>query len=356
MSLAVSHPSRAGTSDTHPSPARNFDVQKVAEGVYAVIRKDLPGMMVDANNVFLVGEEDVIVVDTSGAPAITREVLAALRSLTPKPVRYVINTHWHDDHISGNSVYREAFPGVEFIGHAAMREYLPERGAAARKDFLEGAPKFLAHMKDLFAKGKSLGGTDLTAEERASYQSDFSLIELVLAEAPSVKTILPTLTVEDRLVLHRGPRTIEVRQLARGHTAADLIVHLPKEGIVITGDLVVWPVPLVGGEQSHIGDWVLALDRLQSLRPRILIPGHGPVLRDDSYIKQLRELFTSVMTQTEAAVRLGETLERTRKSVDLSSLRARFAGDSGVRKALFDNYAKGPAVEAAFREATAKAR
>src|SRR4030095_2395316 len=74
------------------TPARNFEVQKLAEGVYAVIRKDLPGLMVDANNVFIINDADVVVVDANGAPSITREVLAALKKLTNKPVKYVINT------------------------------------------------------------------------------------------------------------------------------------------------------------------------------------------------------------------------------------------------------------------------
>src|SRR5215216_6327832 len=77
----------------HIQTARNFEVQKIAEGVYAVIRKDPPGLMVDANSVFIINDDDVFVVDTSGAPSTTKEVLAALRKLTDKPVKYVINTH-----------------------------------------------------------------------------------------------------------------------------------------------------------------------------------------------------------------------------------------------------------------------
>ena len=124
------------------SVAGNFEVQKIGEGVYAVIRKDLPGLMVDANNVFIINDDGVVVVDSNGAPSITKEVLAALRRLTTKPVKFVINTHYHDDHIRGNQVYRDAFPNVEFIGHAFAREYLPGQGAVNRKRFLEGAPRF----------------------------------------------------------------------------------------------------------------------------------------------------------------------------------------------------------------------
>lgn len=79
-------------------------------------------IIVDANNVFIINDNDVVVVDANGAPGITREVVAALRKITSKPVRYVINTHWHDDHIRGNKVYRDAFPGVEFIGEDSLRD------------------------------------------------------------------------------------------------------------------------------------------------------------------------------------------------------------------------------------------
>lgn len=75
--------------------AANFEVQKLADGVYAVIRKEPPGLMVDANNAFIVGPDNVTVVDANGAPGMTREVLSALRTITSKPVRYVVNTHYH---------------------------------------------------------------------------------------------------------------------------------------------------------------------------------------------------------------------------------------------------------------------
>lgn len=336
------------------NPARNFVVQKLAEGVYAVIRQDLPGLMVDANNVFIINDEDVIVVDANGAPSITKEVLAALRKLTDKPVRYVINTHWHDDHIIGDTVYRAAFPNVEFIGHARNREYLSNQGKVNRQNFATGAAQFATYLRKLMAENKNLAGGELTTEERDSLNSDLRLVDLVLAEAPQTQLTLPTLSVEDRLTLHRGSRVIEVRHLGSGHTAGDLIVHLPKENIVITGDLVVWPVPLVGDEQSHIGAWSATLEKIRALQPALIVPGHGPVLRDDAYVKQLTTLFASIQQQTAAAATRGETLEQARKSVKLDEFRRQFAGDSPVRKLLFSQYVAGPGIAAAYREAASK--
>ena len=261
--------------------AANFDVQQLADGVYAVIRKDPPGLMVDANNVFIVTDEDVVVVDANGAPAITREVLAALRRITNKPVRTVVNTHYHDDHIRGNQVYRDAFPGVAFIGHAFSGEYLPGEGAANRKNFLESAPPFVTQLRGMLKDGKSLMGGALTVEERASMASDIELASLVLLDGVAAETVLPTVTVTDRLRLQRGRRTIDILHLGNGHTAADLVVHLPQERIVITGDLVVWPVPLVGDPQSRVSEWSATLDAIRALKPAAIVPGHGPVLRDD---------------------------------------------------------------------------
>jgi glyoxylase-like metal-dependent hydrolase (beta-lactamase superfamily II) len=336
------------------SPARNFDVQKLAEGVYAVIRQDPPGLMVDANNVFIINDDDVVVIDSNGAPLITKEVLAALRKLTNKPVKYVINTHWHDDHIRGNQVYRDAFPAVEFIGHPSTREYLPNQGAINRKQFLEGAPKFLDVIKESMEKNKSLTGSDLSPEERTSYMSDVRLAEFVLRDGAAAQTILPTITVADRLTIYRGARQIQIQHLGAGHTAADLVVHLPIEGILITGDLVVWPVPLVGDPQSHIGAWAVTLEKLCGLKATKIVPGHGPVLHDMSYLKTLAAMFTSISVQTAAAISRGETPEQARKSVKLDEFRKQLAGDSPVRRVLFSNYVAYPAVGVAFREASKK--
>jgi len=330
--------------------AANFAVQKLADGVYAVVRQDPPGLMCDGNSAFIVDDDGVVVVD---CPEASREVLAALRRVTDKPVRYVVNTHWHDDHVIGNQVYRDAFPGVEFVAHAATRAYLPGQGAANRQQMIAGAPQGVAMLRERLAQGENLQGQRLSPEERVSYESDIALAEHYLAVVPGAEIVLPTITVEDRLTLHLGGRDVEVRAVGRGHTGGDLVVYLPRERIVLSGDLVVWPVPLVGREQSHVHEWSAALDRLRALRPAAIVPGHGPVLHDDGYLKLMAELFTTIAHQTDAAVAQGKTLEETRQAVDLAELRRRFAGDSQLRGALFDTYVAGPGVAAAYREAKA---
>jgi glyoxylase-like metal-dependent hydrolase (beta-lactamase superfamily II) len=266
-------------------------------------------------------------------------------------VKYVINTHWHDDHIIGNQVYRDNFPNVEFIAHAATRAYLAGKGISVRQDFHKQIPAFAGQIRSALNANKNLRGEPITEEERMSYESDLRLADGYMTVPGDFQPVLSTHTITNELTLYHGGRVIEIRHLGRGHTSGDLVVHLPKEGIVATGDLIVWPVPFVGGDQSHVADWGDTLEKLSALHAKILVPGHGPVMRDDSYLQLVTRLMNCVKQQTEAAVAKGaNTVEEARKNVDLTELRRDFVGESKVRRVLFSAYVAGPAVESAFKD------
>jgi cyclase len=349
--VAAGGPADQPQNQKSPAEAGDFEIQKLSEGVYAAVRRQPPLFSFDPNNVFIINDDDVIVVDANASLTATKELLAALRKLTGKPVKYVVNTHWHDDHIVGNQVWREAFPGAEFIGHASALKDRPTTGAANRRGMLEGGKAYAARLRGLVEQNKSLAGTPITEEERVNYLGDVAWLERALAEAHDVKIMLPTLAIEDRLTLHRGARVIDIRHLGRGHTGADLIVHLPREGVLITGDLVVWPIPLIGST-SYPAAYSATIEKLLTLPANIIVPGHGPVMRDQEYIKLLSRLLLSLKEQTAAAVARGETLEQARKSVNLTEFRSLLAGDSPLKRILFGDYVSGAGVAAAFREAT----
>jgi glyoxylase-like metal-dependent hydrolase (beta-lactamase superfamily II) len=327
-----------------------FEVRQVAPGVHVALRREPPGLWFDSNSVFIVGARDVVVVDTNVSPDSARQTLLALRRITDRPVRYVVNTHWHDDHLAGNQVYRDAFPGVQFVGHVRTREELSTTGAENRRQAQEGGAGFAQTLRKRVAENKSLTGAPLTDEERAAYLSDARLVERYLADLPGLEVVFPTIAVSDKLVIDDGSRVIEILHLGRGHTGADLVVHLPREHVAIVGDLVSWPVPLVG-TTSHPADFASTLQRLLALEASVIVPGHGPVMRDDAYVRLMARLLASIRDQTAAAVARGETLEQARRSVDLSEFRRAIAGDSALRQFAFDNYVAGPGVEVAWREA-----
>jgi len=326
-----------------------FKIQRMAENIYAAVRTDPPGLMVDANSLFIVNADDVVVVD---APEASAEMIAALKQITDKPVRFLINTHWHDDHVIGNAAWKRAYPGLQIIGHAALRDYLPTTGIKNRQAMIGGAPEFSAQMQAQMDKGKNLQDQPISDEERTSYRSDIALVKHYMEVVPGTEVPLPDITVTDQLVLRRGTRSIEIRYLGRSHTSGDLVVWLPLERLAAVGDMVVWPVPLVGNDQSHVGDWPATLDALLALKPDIVLPGHGPVLGDMSYVTRMRDLFKHINEQVKAGVDRHEKLEDVRKHVDLAEQRKQFAGDSKVRGFAFGMYVTGPAVESAFRDAS----
>lgn len=330
-----------------------FAIEKLAEGVYAAVNAKPPGLMFDANTVFIVNDEDVLVVDTGITRQSALAAIAELRRLTPRPVRYVVNTHWHDDHIAGNAAWLEAFPGAEVIGHARTRGMLESVGAANRKGVQEGGPGFVAEIRAKLARGENLAGKPATDEEKATLAGDADAAEAYIAASRDFRPVPPTILVEERLTLVRGARTIEIRWLGRAHTGEDLVVHLPKEGIVVAGDLVVWPVPLVGST-SFPADYGATLAKLVALKPAILVPGHGPVMRDLAYPRLLAELMDSLASQARSAVARGESLEEARKSVDLARFRSAIAGGNPLREMLFGFYVSGPGIARAWGQASGK--
>ncbi|HEX6279160.1 MAG TPA: MBL fold metallo-hydrolase [Pyrinomonadaceae bacterium] len=332
-------------------PERMFDVERVADGVYAVIRKEPAGFWFNANNVFIVGKRSVVVVDANITSEHTREVLAALREITDKPVSHVINTHWHEDHIIGNRVYREAFPGVKFVGHRSTLKDLPEVGGANRKGTLQNGRGFVGMLEANLEKGESIAGGPITDEERAGYASDIKFVSAYLAESSKFEIIMPDVIVDDRLELDQDGRKIEILHFGRAHTGGDLVVHLPAERIAITGDLIVHPVPLVGST-SYPLDYGATLEKLKSLGARTYIPGHGPVMKDDAYLDKMIGLLTSIRERSKKAFTAGEPVEEFRKKIDLSDQLKIFAGDSRHKGFIFRNYVTLPATAAAHNQLT----
>jgi glyoxylase-like metal-dependent hydrolase (beta-lactamase superfamily II) len=338
---------------SQPDTSSDFAIEKVVDGVYAAIRRKPPGLMFDANSIFIVNDADVIVVDTNITPSSAKATIAALKKLTPKPVRTIINTHWHDDHMMGNAAYREAFPGVEIIGHARSADAAATTGAANRKGTLERGPILVKQLRLSLEQAKNFDGQAINDEERASYRADVAAAERYFAEAPGASVVPPTVTVTDRMTLKRGKRTIEILHLGAGHTPEDLVVHLPQDRLVITGDLLALPVPLIGSTSRPL-EFGATLQKLVALKPAILIPGHGPVVRTLDHVQLEIRLLASLVEQVKAAVSRGAPIAEVRKSVNLSEFETAFCGTSRLLRSVFQNYVNGSGIAAAYRDLTKK--
>jgi cyclase len=222
-------------------------------------------------------------------------------------------------------------------------------GANNRRQLLQTGPQMVEQIRTVMEQSKNLAGATITDDERRSYQSDIEAAERFFKEAPPVEIVTPTVEVKDRLVLKQGGRSIEVLHVGAGHTVSDLVVWLPTERILISGDLVVHPVPLVGST-SLPSAFAATLEKLLAMKPAVIIPGHGPVMRDDAYLRLEHRLLTSLVSQVKANTGKASSPPEMRKLIDLRSLQKEFAGCSQLLAFIFDFYVTSPGVTAAMRE------
>lgn len=348
IGLAVVPAAGAAQMPAYEGPA--FEMNRLADGVYAFVFDNPLGPAVDGTALVIINEEDVVVVDAQNTPAATRAVLAGIRKLTSKPVRYVVNTHWHGDHWQGNQVYEDAFPGVEFIAHVRTRDEI-ERQAVAMGDTAsrQSLPRVLAQFEDAYAKGTRQDGTPMTAPDSVYMRQAIAVVRWLIPAVGEIRPVVPGLTLADSLVLRRGERTIVIQHLGRGNTQGDLVVWLPRERIVATGDLLVNPGPYSFG--SYLGEWIVTLGRIRGLGADVIVPGHGALQRDHEYLDLVVSLLQYTLDGARAAVARGLDLQATRGAIDFTAFRQRFTGGDPARVRAFDAYFVQPAVQRAWLEA-----
>lgn len=327
-------------------------VTKLAEGVYAVTRPNTPDRPGDSNDLLIVNDSDVVVVDANLTAGSARLVLAALKQITSKPVRYVVNTHWHDDHHAGNEVFAAAYPRVEFVAHVNTRIDMLAESIAKAGENLETMRAQLAGVEKALQAGRRSNGAALTDDDRARFTQLVADFRSTIEQRSRSRYVAPSLTFTDRLVLQRGARTIELRYLGRGNTRGDVVVWLPNERVLATGDLVVHPVPYAYG--SYIGDWVETLRALEAFGATTIMPGHGDVLHDMRYVSLVRATLASLLAQTKAAVAKGLSLDEARATIQLDSLRREFTHGDAKLDGAFGAFFVVPATERAYLEASGK--
>ena len=316
-------------------------VTKLADGIYTIRHKDAPDTFPQGNTTVIIGDREVLVVDSCYLPSSAREDITEIRRWTNKPIRYLVNTHWHFDHTMGNGTYWDAFPGLNIVAHFETAR----QSSGYNPGWFERFPKRGDRLKQILEAGKDGNGKVLTDGERKEYADAITGIAPVQEEFKSVVDRPPNLTFDSEMRLDLGNREVHIKHLGRGNTAGDAIIFLPKEKIIMTGDLVVHPVPyMFGGYPAAFGS---TLRRLDQLNFETMVPGHGEVLRSEkarAYVKLLTEFIEAVTQQVSTEVhRLGSgaanlpaVREAVQTKLDVAAWRLKFAGNSKEEQDAFD--------------------
>src|SRR5215813_1183989 len=240
-----------------------FDIKPVAAGVYAAISK--PAYKVNCNAVIIFLGDSVLVVDTHSKPSAARALIAQIKKLTDKPVRYVVNTHFHWDHYQGNEAYPSSWPaGVEIISSEATRNNIQRIGIPRIKNEIVSLPQEIAGLKADLEKA--------APDQKSGIQENLRQAEAYFAELKSMQVTLPTMTLDHSLILHRKSRTVEILWLGRAHTDGDVFVFLPKEKVLCTGDALHGWTPFMG--DSYPYEWIKTLDAAERLGAESVLGGH----------------------------------------------------------------------------------
>jgi len=291
---------------SHEGPAKGdakFEFQKVADGVHAAVAA--PAYKVNSNTAIIESDDGLMVVDTHSKPSAARVIVAQLREMTLKPVRYVVNTHFHWDHWHGNEVYPDVYPHAEIVTNQLTREAMVRKGLKRIQDHVRQMPDEIAQLEAAVAKATGDG-------ERERLRGELELAQSYLAEVAALRPALPTMAFEGTMKLYRRDREIHLLFLGRAHTAGDVFVYLPKEKVVITGDALIGWTPYMG--DGYPEDWAGTLDRLAALDFNQIIMGHGaPTGRE--WLATFRGYVHDMVEAVREEAARGATLEETQRRV-----------------------------------------
>ena len=326
-------------------------VTKLADGVYEIRHPDAPDTFPQSNTTVIIGEKSVLVVDSCLLPSTAKQDVEQIRQWTNKPVTYLVNTHWHFDHTMGNATYAAAFPAIQIIAQLATQKTIAEfnQGAADRYPTRE------ARFRKILDSGKLPDGTPLTDGDRKDYQDAIAGLGPVVAEFKSTSQLVPNVSFERELNIDLGNRPVQIRFLGRGNTAGDTVVYLPKDKILMTGDLLDHPSPYMFG--GFPVDFVDTLHRLAEFEVTTVVPGHGDIQHDNKYILLSSELMKTVNDEVMREINQGKTEDEIKeavpKAVDQAAWREKFVGDSAEDKTFFDQSFAG-LVKASYRQLVAR--
>jgi glyoxylase-like metal-dependent hydrolase (beta-lactamase superfamily II) len=331
--LLLTSPAFAQTplADTKRTVGRDSSaiLEKLAEGVYAIRHNSATPDWPHGNTGVVVGDNGVLVVDATYLPSRARMDIALIRTVTDKPVRYLVNTHWHGDHTHGNGVYREMFPDVVIVSSVGSDQWIATNQARypASVSATGNAERTIAEQERTLAAGRDTAGTMLSDEEKARLTNSIRRRRNELAELRNVKVEPPTLAFDNQLTLRLGTRQVELRNWGRANSPADVSVYVPDAQALFAGDIMVHPMPYVSG--SFPVPWISVLRGLELLPVTALVPGHGAVQDDHTYTRNLRALFEAARDRVRDLMVQGRQMEDIKAAVDLTDFAARLGnGDA----------------------------
>ena len=301
---------RAQTNAPVVSGAHRFE--KVIDGIYYATSTGT--MNVGANSPVIITDTEALIIDSSITPASARAMVADLKAITDKPIKFVVDSHYHYDHAHGNQIYG---PDVQVIGHEntykrlltnVLEQYTYLSSVQNIPQRVDGLRQRIAQEKD--------------PQQKATLERQMNVSLAYLEQVKEIKVTPPGVTLDRKMTLFRGGREIQILYFGRGHTDTDVVVYLPKEKIVCTGDLMESVISYMG--DAYADEWPATLDRLMALDFDTVMPGHGVVFKGKAHIEAFQRYLRDVVKQATELKKAGVTAEATAPRIDLRAFATDF--------------------------------
>jgi cyclase len=296
-----------------------FDIQRIADGVYCALAH--PQALTNCNAAIFVNSQDVLVVDAHSKPSAAAALIAQIKEdVTTKPVRYLVNTHFHWDHTQGDPAYRAAGGKVEIIASEKTKQLIAKNGRDRLQESLDGVPKIIDGLQARFSKAT-------LAADREFYREQIRLAKAYQIEMKNYSPELPDISFDKSHVIKDHAHDLHIEFHGRAHTAGDVVVFCPQKRAVATGDVVIGFLPNIA--DGYPKEWPGTIHSIAQLPADRILPGHGEMQQNHERLNQLRDYIVEITTQVEAGKKAGKPIEELKKTITIPSLRTLQANGYG---------------------------
>ena len=321
---------RAGwaRAQSQTASANLFTIEKVADGIFAALAK--PQALTNSNAAIFVLSRDVLVVDAHSKPSAAASLIAQIKKeVTDKPVRYLVNSHFHWDHTQGDRAYKAANAKVEIIASETTKQLMVQLQKDRLKESLDSVPGMIDTLRGRLSRATTQQDRDWCNEQLrqlAAYQQEMKDYPLEL----------PTKTFAQTLVIDDPAGQVHLGFHGKAHTAGDIQVFSPSKKVIAAGDAVIGFLPNLN--DGYPRPWPKTIDALGALEFDRIIGGHGGVQQGRTRLTQFRNYIEDLTSRVERAKKSGTPLAELQKSITAASLPTLQAG--GFAGFVADNLAK----------------
>ncbi|MED3551323.1 MBL fold metallo-hydrolase [Cytobacillus praedii] len=243
--------------------SKHFKLEKVSNSIYAAIAQEGGGAAANAGFVDL--GEKVIIFDTFNTQQASQDLMHLAESITNHPVTWVINSHWHGDHIRGNQTFKNRIIISSESTYTKMKDIHPSRIAAQKND-MNGLTNYIQSLQD-----------QLVQNTDAQLQYQINFLSELKSSLPTLELVLPNQTFIDKMTFHGKKQSATLFTLGRGHSLCDAMLYIPDEKVIFMGDLLFVSCHPTFFEESNLEHWATILKKVMLMEIDVAVPGHGSI-------------------------------------------------------------------------------